>query len=95
MVVFLFNSVIYVFLCILIKCLCIFIVTYVLYSVSLCCFVHCSCVNVYLQLPLGLDPVAVNKIYQFINFGVLGGSEWLVSCPILLTKHINISTLVS
>ena len=69
MVVFLFNSVIYVSLllclCIRILCLCIFIVIYVLYSFSLCCFVYCSCVNVYLQLPPGLNPTAV-RIYQYI-----------------------------
>ena len=67
MVVFLFNSVIYVSLlsclCILIARLCIFIVIHVLYSVSLCFFVYCLCVNVYLQLPPGLNPVAVNKKY--------------------------------
>ena len=66
MVVFLFNSVIYVslLLClyILIVCLFIFIVIYVLYSVSLCCFL---CVNVYLQLPPGLNPIAFNK---YINY---------------------------
>ena len=60
MVVFLFNSVIYVSL---LLCLCIFIVMYVLYSVSLCCFVYCLCVNVYLQQPPGLNPIAVKKIY--------------------------------
>jgi len=68
MVVLLFNSVIYVSLlfclCILIVCVCIFIVMYVLYFVSLCCFVCCLFVNVYLQLPPGLNPTAVNKIYQ-------------------------------
>jgi len=37
---------------------------YVLYSVSLCCFVYCLCVNVYLQLPPGLNPIAFNKIYN-------------------------------
>jgi len=36
---------------------------YVLYSVSLCCFVYFVCVNVYLQLPPGLNPTAVNKKY--------------------------------
>jgi len=69
MVVFLFNYVIYVslLLClrIIILCVCIFIVMHVVYSVSLCCFVYCLCVNVYLQLPPGLNPVAVNKIYQY------------------------------
>ena len=44
-----------------------FIVMYVLYSVSLCCFVYWLCVNVYLQLPPGLNPIAVKKIYQYIN----------------------------
>jgi len=71
-VVFLFNSVIYapllLCLCILIVCLCIFIVMYVLHSVSLCCFVYCLCVNVYLQLPPGLNPFAVNKIYQHTQY---------------------------
>ena len=65
MVVFLFNSVTCVSLlsclCILIVCLCIFIVMYVLYSATLCCFVYCLCVNVYLKLPPGLNPIAVNK----------------------------------
>jgi len=61
MVVFLFNSVICVFLFL---CLCILIAMYVLYSVSLCCFVYCLRVNVYLQLPPGLNPIAVNKIYE-------------------------------
>ena len=69
MVVLLFNSVIYVslLLCLYIPilCLCIFIVMYVLCSVSLCCFVYCLCVHVYLQMPLGLNPVEVNKIYQY------------------------------
>jgi len=76
MVVFLFNSVIYVYLllclCILNVYLCTFIVMYVLYSVSLCCFVYCLCVNVYLHtnntqnntMKPGLNPVAVN---QYIN----------------------------
>jgi len=70
MVLFLFNSVIYVglylmlCLCILIVCLCIRIVMYVLYSVSLCCFVYCLCVNVYLQLPPYLNTIAVN---EYIN----------------------------
>ena len=83
MVVFLFNSVIFVSLllclCILIACLCIFIVMYVLYSVSLCCFVYCLCVNVYLQLPPGLNPTAVNKIYQYI----ITGSYWKPNCNTL------------
>jgi len=69
MVVFLFNSVIYVSLllclCILIVCLCTFIVMYMLYYVSLRCFVYCLCVNVYLQLPPGLNPIAANKIKQY------------------------------
>ena len=52
-------------LCILIVYLCIFIVMYVLHSVSLCCFVYCLCVNVYLQLPPGVNPIAANKIYQY------------------------------
>ena len=43
-------------------CLCIFIVMYVLYSVSLCSFVNCLCVNMYLQLPPGINPTAVNEI---------------------------------
>jgi len=46
---------------------CIFIAMYVLYSVSLHCSVYCLCVNVYLQLPLGVNQIAVNKIYQYIN----------------------------
>jgi len=76
MVVFLFNPVIYISLllclCILIVRLCIFIVMYVLYSVSLCCFVYCLCVSVYLQLPPGLNPIAVNKMYQILKlFGGL------------------------
>jgi len=65
MVVFLFNSIIYVFLllclCIINVYLCNFIVMYMLYSVSFCCFVYFLCVNVYLQLPPVLDPVTVNK----------------------------------
>jgi len=70
------NYVIYVplllRLCILIVRLYIFIVMYVLYSVSLCCFVYCLCVKVYLQLPPGLKPFAVNKIYQYaINMSIL------------------------
>ena len=71
MVVFLLYSVIYVSLlfclCILLVGLCIFIVMYVFYSVSLCCFEYCLCANVYLQLPPGLNPTAVNKIYQISN----------------------------
>jgi len=31
----------------------------------LCCFVYCLCVNVYFQLPPALNPIAVNKIYQY------------------------------
>ena len=33
------------------------------YSVSLCCSVYCSCVNVYctVLLPPGVNPIAVNK----------------------------------
>jgi len=57
MVVFLFNFVIYVplllCLCILIEGLHIFIVMYVLYSISLCCSVHCLCVNVYCTAAIG------------------------------------------
>jgi len=49
-------------------CLCILIVMFVLYSVSLCCLVYCLCVNVYIQLPPGLNPTAVNKIYKFYLF---------------------------
>jgi len=41
-----------------------FIVMYVLYSDSLRCFVYRLCVNVYLELPPGLNPIAVNKIYH-------------------------------
>jgi len=40
---------------------------YVLYSVSVCCFVYCLCVNVYLHLPPGLNLIAINEIYQYIN----------------------------
>jgi hypothetical protein len=42
---------------------------YVLYSVSLCCFVYFLCVNVYLreQLLPGLNPIGVKKVYQYIN----------------------------
>ena len=64
-------------LCILLLFLCIFIMfmnsfllcmfRYV-YSVSLCCSVYCLCVNVYctVQLPPGVDPIVVNKIYIYI-----------------------------
>ena len=51
-------------LCILILCLGNFIVLYVLYSVSLCCFVYCLCVNVYLQLPPVLKPI---ELIKYIN----------------------------
>ena len=46
-----------------------FIVMYVLHSASLCCFVYCLCVNVYIQIPPGLNPIAVKKcIYTlYIN----------------------------
>ena len=50
MIVFLFNSVIYVSLWL---CLCIFIVMCVFYSVSLLCFVYCWCVNVYCTTATG------------------------------------------
>ena len=40
----------------------------VLYSVSLCCFVYYLCVNVYLQLPPGLNTIAVNEIYQLSSY---------------------------
>jgi len=36
---------------------------YMLYSVSLCCFVYCLCVYVYLHLPPGLNPIAVNDVH--------------------------------
>ena len=39
----------------------------VFYSVSLCCLVYCLCVAVYLELPLGFNRIAVNKIYQYKN----------------------------
>jgi len=41
----------------------VFIVIYVLYSVSLCCFLYCLRVNVYLKLPPGLNPNVVYNIY--------------------------------
>jgi hypothetical protein len=49
------------------------------YSVSLCCSVYCLCVNVYLQLPPGVNPIAVNKyiisyqnkVYVKVNFELL------------------------
>ena len=47
---------------------------YVLYSVSLCCFVYCLCVNVYLQVPPGLNTIAVNKyisIYTYVRLAYL------------------------
>ena len=34
-------------------------VLYILFS--FCCSVYCLCVNVYLQLPPGVNPIAVNK----------------------------------
>ena len=75
MAVVLFNSVIYVSLllclCILIVFLCIFIVMCVLYSASSYCFVCCLCVNVYLQLPPGLNPIGGKKIYHYININNL------------------------
>jgi len=53
---------------------------YVLYSVSLCCFVYCLCVNVYLQLPPGLNQIAVHKIYHYNNINnllVYGNRVWI------------------
>jgi len=46
-----------------------FIVMYVLYSVSLCCSIYCLCVNVYctVLLPPGVNPIAVNNIYIYMN----------------------------
>jgi len=48
-------------------CLCIIIVMYVLYSVSLCCFVYNNN-NIYL-LQLGCNPVAVVilRVYKTLN----------------------------
>jgi len=44
------------------------------YSVSMCCFVYCLCVNVYctVLLPPGVNPIAVNKyiISSQINIAI-------------------------
>ena len=44
---------------------------YVLYFFSLCCSVYYLCVNVYLQIPPGTNPIAVNKMYQYININIV------------------------
>ena len=64
---------------------------YVLYSVSLCCFVYCFCVNVYLQQPPGLNPTAVNKIYQYVKRSKLVG----IGCNIISfqTMYVQLSEL--
>ena len=81
MVVFLFNFVIHAFLllclCILIVYLCIFIVMYdlffvfcftVLYSVSFCCFVYCSCVTVHRTTDTVFQPNCSSQIYIYQNY---------------------------
>jgi len=52
-----------------------FYILHVLYSVSLCCFVCCLCVNVYstVLLPPGLNPIAVDRIYQIFYITVTVG----------------------
>ena len=55
---------------------------YVLYSVLLCCFVYCLCVSVYLQLPPGLNLIAVNKICQILKLsgGFMKKEHITVTC---------------
>jgi len=36
-----------------------------------CCFVYCLCANVCVQLPLGLNPIAINKLYQLVGCSVV------------------------
>jgi hypothetical protein len=61
----LFNCVNYVFYYVYVFLL--LCMQYSVYSVSLCCSVYCLYVNVKCTLPLGVNPVAVNKyiIYQY------------------------------
>ena len=77
MVVLLFDSVIYVFL--LLRFLIVMFMHFYCYVCVVFCFIVLFfvmfCVNVYLQLPSGLNPIAVNKIYQY------SGS---VACPGIL-----------
>jgi len=88
-VVFLFNAVNYVPLFL---CLCICIVMYVLYSVSLCCFVYCLCANVYRKLPPDLNPIAVNKIYQYLNISIKPEvvSQVYIGAGVKFTTHIRL-----
>ena len=60
-----------------------------LYSVLLCCFVYCLCVNVYLQLPPGLFPITVNKMYQYLNISIGTGvvSQVYISAGVKFTTH--------
>jgi len=45
-------------------CMYMYFYCYVCEVLSLCCFVYCLCVNVYLQLPPGLNPIAISTIYH-------------------------------
>ena len=36
------------------------------YCVSLCCSMYCLCVNVYVLMPQGVNPTAVNKMYHLM-----------------------------
>jgi len=90
-VVFLFNSVIYVslLLClyILIICLCFFSVMSVLYSVSLCCFMYCLCVNVYCTTATGFQPNCSNKICHYINKRLLLRAKDVALAQECLSEH--------
>jgi len=55
----------------------------VFHCVVLCSVVVCVCVNVYLKLPPGLNPIPVNKIYQITH----------VICSVLYHLHTRPPTL--
>ena len=60
----LFNFVNYIFLLLCILLLCVFLFLRMFrsgYSVSLCCSVYYLCVNAYVLLPPGVNPIAVNE----------------------------------
>ena len=64
---------------------------YVLYSVSLCCFVYCLCVNVYLreQLLPGLNPIAV-KNYINTSISFLQNTTHIFIYVLLLPEEQNV-----
>ena len=88
----LFSFVNYVFL---ILCLCILFIMYVpfVYSVQLYCSVYCFCVNVYVLLPPGVNPIAVNK--YTISYHIISHSMYHASETIAINLNILIVSACS